>query len=127
MRSYAVNTWLFNVSFGVYLIYRAYSWSSGRSTHPLLDGYLADVLALPVILALTEDMVALLKGAQFRLSTGMVIFAWVYTSVTMEVLAPMANKNAVADGYDVLAYGLGALLYLKWGATQGQSVLRIMG
>lgn len=114
MRRRAIDTPLFNLSFGIYLVFKAHALSSGLATHRLIDGYLADVLALPVVLSWCEDLLALREGPAYRLSLPMVVFAWGYTSFMMEWVAPRINENAVADGYDVLAYGLGAMLYVAF-------------
>ncbi len=116
MRYFATNRLLFNASAAIYLIYRSYRLSSGNTTIDLIDAHLADLLALPVILAITEDILARFKGVDFRLNRRMIFFAWVYTSFTMEWLAPRYYaENAVADYYDVFAYGVGAILFTLYG------------
>lgn len=117
MHRNAIDSILFNASFAVYLLYRAIRWSSGATFGALIDSYLADLLALPVVLAITEDLLRYFKGSHIRLTGGMIIFAWIYLSVTLEWVAPHYTKNAVADGYDVLAYGLGALLFYFFGRS----------
>lgn len=117
MRVRAIDSVLFNGSFAAYLICRALRWSTGASFGALVDSYFADVLALPVVLAITEDVLRWLKGYTVRLTGGMILFAWVYLSVLLEWVAPYYTKNAVADGYDVLAYGLGALLFYFFGRS----------
>lgn len=120
-RSRAIDSVLFNAGFAIYLVYRSVRWSSGAEFGWLIDGYLADVLALPVVLAITEDLLRFLKGDHHRLSGGMIIFAWIYISVIMEWVAPYYTKNAVADYYDVFAYGLGALIFYFFGRSAAVS------
>lgn len=116
MTQRSIDGWLFNGAFAVYLVYKAYVLSSGHSTHFLVDGYLADVLVLPVVLPWCEAILAWWKGDRgFRLSGWMVLFAWAYASVTFEVLLPLVKPTATADVFDAVAYGIGALGFWRVG------------
>jgi hypothetical protein len=120
MMKRAVDSFLFNGAFALYLVYRSYRWSSGASTIALIDCYLADVLAMPVILAWSADLLSWLYRKRIWLSFVMIIVGAMYTGFVMEYLAPRyLNEQAVADGYDLLAYACGALAYHYFGQPRG--------
>jgi hypothetical protein len=105
---------LFNGAFGAYILLKSWHFSAGP-IHPLVDSYLADLLAMPVILTFTETAMVKLRGDRGRLSIGMVLFAVVYASVVMEVLLPHLKSSAVGDPLDAVMYAIGALAWWQWG------------
>ncbi len=112
MKAYSTDAWLFNFAFAIYLLYRAYRLSSGGTTLPMIDHYMADVLTLPVILPIIEDLLSALKKKPIRLSKQMVFFGWIYTAFVMEYVAPKYFEHAIRDPYDGIAYGIGAVLFV---------------
>lgn len=112
MRERSTDSLLFNASLAIYLVYRSYRLSSGGATVPLIDNYMADVLTLPVILPLIEDLLSLFKNKRIRLNKQMVFFGWIYTAFIMEYVAPRYFDHAIADPYDGIAYGIGAVLFV---------------
>jgi hypothetical protein len=112
MKRYSTDTGLFNFAFAIYLLYRAYRLSSGGTTLPLIDNYMADVLTLPVILPIIEDLLSTLKKRTIRLSKQLVFLGWIYTAFVMEYVAPKYFEHAVSDPYDGIAYGIGAVLFV---------------
>lgn len=112
MKIYSTDSRLFNVSFALYLLYRAYRLSSGGATIPLIDHYMADVLTLPVILPLIEDALSAFKRRSIRLSKQMVFMGWIYTAFIMEYVAPSYFEHATSDPYDGIAYGIGAVMFM---------------
>ena len=116
MTQRSIDGWLFNGAFAVYLVYKAHALSSGRPIHFLVDGYLADLVALPVILPWCEALLGMIKrDPAFRLSGWMVVFGWLYTSLTFEVLLPLIKPTATGDVFDAVAYGIGALGFWRVG------------
>jgi hypothetical protein len=112
MKSYSTDSRLFNVAFAIYLLYRAYRFSSGGTTWPLIDHYMADVLTLPVILPLIEDALSAIKKRSIRLTKQMVFLGWIYTAFVMEYVAPKYFEHAISDPYDGIAYGIGAVMFV---------------
>lgn len=79
--------------------------------HWLLEGYVTDVLCLPIMLTLSLFLIRKWKGIQFSLSPLMIVVAVVYVSLIFEVLLPRLATQYYQDWWDVLAYGIGGLAF----------------
>lgn len=87
--------------------------------HPLpvlLTSYLADVLALPLLLtaALLLMRHGYFRQAAFVLPGSWVVAAWALLSLWFEWWLPRVQPAAVADPLDVLAYAVGAWVFWRW-------------
>lgn len=109
-RSTLVNTWYFNLHFGLYVLYKSWTLSGGATTS-FLASYLADFLALPVLLSITIDLISVIKKGEHKLSLFQIIFAVLYTALFMEYFAPKWSAYAIADWLDVIAYTLGGVSF----------------
>ena len=113
-----MHSWLFNGAFGAYTILKSWHFSAGP-IHPLVDSYLADLLAMPVILTFAQIAMVKLRGAKGALTKWMVGFAVVYATVVMEVLLPQIKSSAVGDPWDAVMYAIGAVAWWQWGRDAG--------
>jgi hypothetical protein len=85
---------------------------SGMIFHPFIQGYLSDFLAVPLMLGVILIVMRwYTNNPHFRFSIPQIFFAFAYTSLAFEWFIPMYKSNFHADWWDVLAYGLGALMY----------------
>jgi hypothetical protein len=75
--------------------------------------YLNDVLCLPVTLtvALFVQQKLFPGTARQRLNLAQVVFTFVYFSVFFEGLLPALAARYTRDGWDIVAYGAGGLLF----------------
>lgn len=82
----------------------------------LLTSYLADIAGMPVILsvALAAQRRLVMRSRAFVLPDSWLLAAWAYASVWFEGLWPYVSATAVADPWDVVAYGLGTLAFRYW-------------
>ncbi|MDO7873282.1 hypothetical protein Q5H93_00950 [Hymenobacter sp. ASUV-10] len=83
----------------------------------IITSYLADVLALPLILsgALWLMRHVYFRQSGFTLPVAWVISTWAVLSIWFELLLPYLQPHtATADGFDVLAYALGGLIFWRW-------------
>lgn len=103
--------WLFALGYG--LLYFNRHWAH-RPLPPLVSSYLADVLALPLLLTLA---LAFMRHVYFRqpgfvLPAAWVISTWAAVSVWFELLLPWWRPGtATADPFDALAYAAGGFLF----------------
>lgn len=94
----------------IYLSTKALKFSVGIPGW--VDAYLTDVLCLPLILSLSLILLRwIFQRAEMLLTVPMIVFAWVVTSVLFEVVLPLKSDVYVADTMDVVAYGIGALIF----------------
>ncbi len=78
----------------------------------LINGYLADVLCLPLLLTTVVWTIRKVKSLPFFiLNWKMILFAWLYISLVFEYLLPMNSTRYTADIFDVAAYFAGGLLF----------------
>ncbi|GAB3833831.1 magnesium citrate secondary transporter [Hymenobacter jeollabukensis] len=91
-----------------------------RGLHQPLPGWvtswLADALAMPVILTLALVVQRLLRRRpQLVLPDAWLLAAWLYVSLWFELLAPwLRPARYTADWLDVLAYALGTWAFRRW-------------
>lgn len=78
--------------------------------------WLADALAMPVILTLALVAQRLLRRQPaFVLPPSWLLAAWLYVSCWFELLAPwLRPARYTADWLDVLAYAAGTLAFGRW-------------
>jgi len=88
-----------------------------RSGHPLpvLNGYIDDLLAIPVIanLGLWFQRVFVIRNHYYVLSPWHVVFIVVYVSVLFELILPYYSKTYTGDWLDVILYFAGGLFFYK--------------
>lgn len=85
---------------------------NGYVAHPLIQGYLSDLLAVPLMLGVILIVLRwYTNDSRFKISNLRILFAFAYISVVFEWFIPMYKSTFHADWWDVLAYGVGAVLY----------------
>ena len=82
---------------------------------PLLNGYINDFAAIPVIatLGLWFQRVFVIRNNYYVLSSRQVIFIVVYVSVLFELVLPDYSKTYTADWFDVFLYIVGGIFFYK--------------
>ena len=75
--------------------------------------YLNDILCLPVALtvALFFQQKVIYKTTAYRLTKMQILFAFIYFAVVFEGILPAFSSRYIRDGWDVLAYAAGGILY----------------
>jgi len=87
--------------------------SKGVTFHPIIQGYFSDFLALPLMLGvILLAMKAYTKDPTYQLSVAKVVVAFLYISIVFEWILPLYREHFHSDVWDVVAYGMGALLFL---------------
>ena len=88
-----------------------------KSGHPLpvFNGYLDDLLAIPVIanLGLWFQRVFVIRNNYYVLSSVHVTFIVVYVSVLFELVLPYYSKAYTGDWIDVTLYLAGGIFFYK--------------
>lgn len=105
-----MHTPLFNITFGLYVVLKSWHFSAG-SVNAIVDGYLADLLAMPVILTFAQEAMQWIKGEAGRITGWMVFAAIGYAALVFEGVMPAINASKTADPIDVLMYALGGGLW----------------
>lgn len=91
---------------------------------PLIDNYLDNLLAMPIILTflLVERRILFRRGKGYRLSGLDVVLATVYIIIISEIIFPLLSDEFVTDWVDVIFYALGSLIFWftinRWPARQ---------
>ncbi|PJJ60706.1 magnesium citrate secondary transporter [Hymenobacter chitinivorans] len=98
------------------LVYGLYQANARLGHYPLptlVTAYLSDLLAMPVILtlALVVQRRWVQRRATFCLPDSWLLGAWLYVSVWFELLLPLLSARHVGDWLDVVAYGLGTVVF----------------
>lgn len=80
---------------------------------PLVDSYLDNLLAMPIILTflLVERRILFRRGKGYRLSGLDVVMATIYIIIISEIVFPFLSEQFVTDWRDVIFYALGSLVY----------------
>lgn len=102
---------------GCAMLYGGYQLNHYWLRQPLplaLTFYLRDLLCLPLMLSLALAAHQLVYDRQATLPVSWVLAAWAAVALWFEVLLPRWAPHAVADAWDVLAYGIGALIFHRW-------------
>lgn len=108
---------LFLAGAGLYLFSLLNRHWPVRALPATLNSHLADVLALPLLLSLTLSMMRRLYFRQpaFVLPGSWVVGTWLSVSLVFELLLPLLRpRTYTADWLDVVAYGLGGLVFWRW-------------
>jgi hypothetical protein len=82
---------------------------------PFINGYLNDLLAIPVIanLGLWFQRVFIIKNNYYVLAPRHVVFIVIYVIVIFEALLPAWSSIYTADWADILLYIIGGLFFYK--------------
>jgi hypothetical protein len=86
--------------------------------------YADDILLMPIIMGTALWLQQKLVNPTFTFNTKQVIGTWLFFSILFEGIYPVFIKAYTRDIYDVLAYGLGAIIFAKWmnqGATNSMA------
>jgi len=79
----------------------------------IVTSYVNDLLSLPIVLSI---LLLLLRNLhhdpKLMLSHSVVIFALLYEMIVFEVVLPYFFYRFTADVFDIIAYGMGALLFV---------------
>lgn len=82
---------------------------------PYVHAYLDDLLCFPIVLNLTLFLLRkIYQNPDYRFTTMQIVFAVAYFSLVFEVVLPYFSENYRGDIWDVVAYGLGAIVFWKW-------------
>lgn len=78
----------------------------------VLEAYVTDFLCLPIVLTFALAVLRRVKrDLSIVLSPMMIAAAVAYISVVFELILPRWSSTYVADGWDVLAYSSGGVLF----------------
>jgi hypothetical protein len=82
---------------------------------PVLNGYINDLAAIPVIanLGLWFQRVLIIRNNYYVLSAWQVAFIVIYVSVLFELALPHYSRTYTADWTDVLLYSIGGVFFYK--------------
>lgn len=109
---------LFLIGVVLYLLATLHKRGVGPQFHwpPILTFYLADALALPLVLPLLRWLMRrfYFQRPDFALPFSWVLGTWLTFSIWFEGLLPYFSATATADPLDVVAYAVGGLIYWRW-------------
>ncbi|WP_430615156.1 hypothetical protein [Flavobacterium sp. JP2137] len=74
--------------------------------------YINDLLVMPLVLWVVLAFLKMIHGAQARISWAMAVPLVVFYSLFFECYLPTFHPRYTADGYDVLCYAVGALVFM---------------
>ncbi|MGB6037232.1 MAG: hypothetical protein WBG42_13245 [Cryomorphaceae bacterium] len=93
-------------------LYLAIRWIRAIHVGPeFLHFYGGDILFVPILMT-SVKIVKWLFNFSFRVDKIEVAIAVVYSSIVFEWLLPNEGTNFVSDPFDIVAYTIGALLYV---------------
>ncbi len=80
---------------------------------PFVHAYLDDLLAIPVILGITLQIYRWIHPLRqnFRFKKEHIFVAFLYVSVVFEGFLPWYSDQYIRDFWDILCYGLGAIIF----------------
>jgi hypothetical protein len=80
---------------------------------PIIHSYLDDLMAMPVILGITLQVFRWIyrSDKSFVFTPVQIIIGTAYVSFVFEVFLPQLSDKYIADPWDVLCYGLGAVYF----------------
>ena len=83
---------------------------------PIYHAYGDDLMAMPVVFGLCLQVMRWIHplGSQLTFSRKQVIIGLAYFSIVFEIVLPLISKTYTADPLDVICYGLGTLVFLKF-------------
>jgi hypothetical protein len=80
--------------------------------YPLIDRYLDNLLAMPIILTLLlVERRFLFRRKTYRLTVLEVVLATLFVILVAEIAFPLFSEDFTTDWWDVLFYALGSLLF----------------
>lgn len=87
---------------------------------PLLNGYLTDILAVPVIaqLCLWATRRFVLRNPEYTYPFWYYLFMAGYLSIVFEWILPHWSSRYTSDAWDAVAYFAGALICMRWQARR---------
>lgn len=82
--------------------------------HSLIDSYLDNLVAMPIILTLLQVERAWLfrKGVTYRLPVTDILLATLYVSIISEYVFPLFSRHFTFDWVDFICFFTGAGLYI---------------
>ncbi len=103
---------LFIICLVLFIIHQVLQKVYGQH-YPLIDNYLDNLLAMPVILSLflAERIALFKKGKNYRLPPTDIIIATLYIILITEIFFPLLSNKYSADWADVIFYCLGSVLF----------------
>lgn len=80
---------------------------------PLIDPYLDNLLAMPIILTflLLEKQFLFRRGEKYRLTISEIVIATLFVALISEWLFPALSERFTSDWKDVILYAVGALIF----------------
>ncbi|NIF04224.1 hypothetical protein F3J23_02120 [Chryseobacterium sp. Tr-659] len=78
---------------------------------PFINNHFTDCITVPMYCYLIEYIMNSLLGYQWKPDLKFVLTSILYLSFLFEVLCPMLSERFTGDILDVLAYGLGGMIY----------------
>jgi len=76
-----------------------------------IDGYLNDLLCLPILLQLVQVCMKLIVNKNYVLSLFQTIVAIIYCSVLFEIILPKYSNHYISDIYDTICYLSGGITW----------------
>jgi hypothetical protein len=98
----------FHLILFVFLINRYYLRPTGNI---FLDGWLNDLLCLPILLELVQLSMRFIVAKNYVLSKFQLIVSIVYCSLLFEYFLPIQSAAFYSDPIDVICYTIGGLLW----------------
>ncbi|MBI1267037.1 MAG: hypothetical protein GC193_06340 [Cryomorphaceae bacterium] len=111
----------FNAILAAYLLFKLLSafWVFPS----IVQFYLADFFALPIILGISEDAMRFLYGIHFRLNRRMLMLSFLYAALMFEWVFPYLGYEMVSDPWDVAAYAVGLLFFVSTKKTASKKTV----
>ncbi|RAI95012.1 hypothetical protein LV83_00263 [Algoriphagus yeomjeoni] len=83
---------------------------------PFYHAYGDDLMAMPVVFGICLQVMRWFHphSSQLTFSTKQVMIGLAYFSIVFEIALPLISKTYTADPLDVLCYGVGTLVFLKF-------------
>lgn len=93
---------------------------------PFIHSYLDDLLAPGIVLgfALAFQQQLTFRNSSYRFGWGHALVFVVWYSLLFEVVFPSYDPRHHADIWDVVAYSVGTLVFMKWGNQQSRYHLK---
>ena len=82
-----------------------------RSGIVFLDSYLLDLFCMPLVLEAISISMKMIFTPSYKLSSVQIAFALLSVSLLFEYFLPKHQTRFYADGFDVLAYSVGTLIW----------------
>jgi len=83
-----------------------------------LDNYLDDLVVMPIVLTgATVILRVITQNEDFNVDVSMIVLAFVMYTVVFEFILPRFSTEYTSDYFDILCYGIGAVLYYFFSET----------